>query len=142
MAREAEQPSASDHARALTTGAVVLAVRPPIGKADIPDLCEQLAALLRESGAAVVICDVAAVTEVDAVMVDLVARLQLTAMRLGRRLRLRQPSGRLVALLTLTGLRSVVAIQYGSGLEACRQPEQREQPLGVEERVDPDDPSA
>ena len=67
--------------------------------------------------------------------VDALARLQLAAGRLGRRARLRSVSPDLAALIGLCGLGGVL---LGLGGEA----EQREQPLGVEERVQPRDPPA
>lgn len=64
--------------------------------------------------------------------VDQLARAGLSARRRGRRLRLRGVSPELLALLDLCGLADV--------LGARRQPEEREQPRGVEERVDACDP--
>ena len=121
-------------------GTVVLALRPPIGRADIADQCRRLAVLLLDSGATVVICDLVSIDQVDVVTVELVARLQLTASRLGRRVRLRSASQRMIQLLTLMGLHHVVQFEAGSGLQPWWQPEEGEQPFGVEEGVDTDDP--
>jgi ABC-type transporter Mla MlaB component len=121
-------------------GTVVLALRPAVGRADIADQCHRLAVLLLDSGATVVICDLAAVDQIDVVTIELVARLQLTASRLGRRVRLRSASQRMIQLLTLTGLHHVVQFEAGSGLQPWRQPEEGEQPFGVQEGVDTDDP--
>jgi hypothetical protein len=95
-------------------------------------------ALLDESGAQVVVCDVGALAGPDVVAIDGLARLQLTARRLGSQIRLRRASGPLQGLLALTGLAEVVP---GSGLcvESCRQPEEWEQAGGVEEEADPPD---
>jgi hypothetical protein len=70
--------------------------------------------------------------------VDAVARLQLTAGRLGCRLQLRHASPELWALLELTGLRGIVPAVPASGVLADA--EEREEALGVEERVHRDDP--
>jgi ABC-type transporter Mla MlaB component len=123
----------------------VLVLCPPIGRADIPVWCERLAALVRGSDARVVTCDLTDVVEADAVLVETLARLQLTAVRLGRTIQLYRASEPLTRLLVLTGLYQVIRERSGpherSGLEPGRQPEHWEETLGVEERVDPDDPS-
>ncbi|WP_455352867.1 STAS domain-containing protein [Streptomyces sp. SYSU K217416] len=99
-------------------------------RADVPRLCERLRELLHDCpGAGVVDCDVGALTSPDLATVDALARLQLTARRMGGRIRLRRPSGRLRALLGLVGL----------GVEVLGEAEEREPPLGVQERVEPDD---
>lgn len=122
--------------------AVVFAVYPPIGRADLGTECDRLADLLRGGAVRTVVVDLAAFTEPDVVVVELVARLQLTAARLGGRIGLVGVGRRLLQLLTLTGLHTVVAMSSGpqtgtgspgSGVEGGRQAEQREQVLGVEE---------
>ncbi len=65
----------------------------------------------------------------DIATVDALARLQLTARRLGWRLRLRNVSVELRELIELAGLTGVL------GVEPVRQPEEREVALDVEERV-------
>ena len=89
---------------------------------------------LERSGADVLVCDVAEVTRPDAGTIEALARLQLTARRLGCQMRLRDPSRELRELLDLFGLDDVLRV------EPVRQPEQREEPLGVEERVEMGDP--
>jgi anti-anti-sigma regulatory factor len=69
----------------------------------------------------------------DLALVEALARLQLGARRRGERLRLRNVSDELRALLELVGLDQVLAV------EARRQPELREQ-LRVDEVVQPGDP--
>jgi hypothetical protein len=88
-----------------------------------------------------VICDVGAVTDPDAGTVEALARLQLTALRRGRRIRLDGACDRLWELLALTGLRDVLAPQEELRRQPRRQAEQREQPLGVEEEGEPVDPA-
>ncbi|CAN5224287.1 hypothetical protein BH24ACT1_BH24ACT1_05260 [soil metagenome] len=75
----------------------------------------------------------------DLALVNELARLQLTARRLGYRLRLRSPCSRVEELLDLVGLVDVFARQSGSGLETRRKSECGEQ-LGIEEVVEPGDP--
>ena len=64
--------------------------------------------------------------------VDRIARAALEARRAGRDVRLVDVDGGLAALLELAGL----------GREVGRQPEQREELVGVEEGVEPGDPVA
>lgn len=114
-------------------GPVAWAIEPGIARADIPALCERLAGLLRDSGAPSVNCDLGSITKPDVVTVEALARLQLTARRLGRGIRFHRPPEALLGLVGLTGLGTVL------GLDLQGQAEQREKPLGVEEIVDPDD---
>jgi len=144
-------PGRPDHPPPATTMALAARVRP----ADVPELCDRLAALLRASPATVVFCDVGAITEPDADTLDALARLQLTARRLGSQVRLHQARDRLRALLVFTGLTEALPLAGGPlaggplaggvladrpALEPHRQAEQREQPGGVEEGADARDP--
>ena len=70
-------------------------------------------------------------------LVDALARLQLTARRLGCSVGLRGDCGRLAGLIRLAGLGEV--LMEGSVVEAGGEPEDLEEP-GVEEVVVPDDP--
>lgn len=119
----------------------VLALGPAVDRDDVPGLCQRLLALLEDSDAAVVLCDAGAVADPDMVTVEALARLQLTARRHGRRLRLHRANRRLRELLALAGLQDVLPLRGALRLDMWRQPEQREQPLGVKERVEPDDPA-
>jgi anti-anti-sigma regulatory factor len=78
-------------------------------------------------------CDVSHVRRADLATVGALARAHVNARRLGVRLHVVNASPALVELITLTGLEPVL-------LGAQRQPEQREETVGVEERVEPDDP--
>jgi hypothetical protein len=71
----------------------------------------------------------------DVLTVDALARLQLSARRHGRRLRLRDASHDLQDLIDLVGLGEVL------GIEPRRQPEEREQRVGVEEERELDNPA-
>jgi hypothetical protein len=125
--------------------ATVWIIDPAIGRADIPTLCARLAELLRSYGperAVVVVCDVGGIVEPSAVTVEVLARLRLTALRLGADIRVRGADVRLRQLLAFTGLGEVVPTEGGSALEPHRETEQREQPLDVEEVGDPADPAA
>lgn len=123
-------------------GTRVLALGGSIARSDIPALCERVHVLLEGSEADLVLCDVGALVHPDATTVDALARLQLTARRLGRRVRLRDACGELQDLLAFVGLGEVLPLGAASGLEPRRQAEQREQARGVEEEADPGDPTA
>jgi ABC-type transporter Mla MlaB component len=92
--------------RAPTT--VAFPIRGRITRADLPDLCDRVRVLLRESGAGIVVCDVHEV-DCDAVTVDALARLQLAALRTGCRVQLRGACPELVRLVEFMGLRDVFA---------------------------------
>lgn len=121
---------------------IVLVVDGRIARADLPKLCEQVRALLESSDAELVVCDVGALVDPDAVTVDALARLQLTARRLARRVRIIRPCDELQELLALTGLVEVVPLDARLPLEARGQTEEREEAGRVEEEVRPRDPTA
>ena len=116
-----------------------MVLRDPITRADIPALCERVRALLELSEVDTVLCDVGALDDPDAVTVDALARLQLTARRLGRRVRFRGACGQLQDLLAFVGLGDTLPCGPASGLEPRGEPEEREQALCVEEEADPGD---
>jgi ABC-type transporter Mla MlaB component len=118
---------------------IVLVFSGPIGRADIPVLCERASGLLAAGDADEVVCDVRAVVDPDAVAVDALARLQLTARRLGLEVRVRHACSELQSLLSLTGLDDVVPLCPQLPLEPRGQAEEREQPRGVEEETDSGD---
>lgn len=70
----------------------------------------------------------------DLALVDALARLQLAAMRRGRRMRLCEPTTELGGLLALVGLSGALGVEPG------RQPEVREV-LGADEVMQPGDPA-
>ncbi len=112
----------------------IVAIRGAVARADIPALCARLQALLRYTpGEAPLICDVGELGRADAVVVEALARLQLTARRRGRQIWLRRASPDLLALLVLTGLDEILPV------EARGQVEQGKQPRGIEEEGDAGD---
>jgi hypothetical protein len=112
----------------------LLALSGGIAPADIPDLCERATKLLVDTDADLV-CDVGA-ADPDAVTVDALARLHLTARRLGREMHLRHVSRELENLLAFIGFCDVVP---GLCVEPVRQTEEREEVLGVQKETDPGD---
>ena len=109
----------------------VLVLAGPVTRDDVPGLCDDARTLLHATGAGVVVCDVAGLGPPELATVDLLARLELAARRAGGRMRLRDPTPALHALLDLVGLR----------FEVEGQAEQREPPLGVEEEMEPGEPA-
>jgi anti-anti-sigma regulatory factor len=87
---------------------VVWPLGPEIARADIPALCDQLSVVVRYGGVRLVLCDVGGVAVHDAVLVETLLRLQLTARRLGGRIRVQKASPQLLELLGATGLRAVL----------------------------------
>ena len=120
---------------------IALVITGPIAPADVSGLCERVHTLLERSDADLVVCDVRSILRPDASTVDALARLQLTALRLGRRVRLRDAGEALQELLALMGLSDVVPVFAGLPVEAERQTEDREQARRVEEEADPGDPA-
>ena len=68
---------------------------------------------MEEGQTDVVVCDVAGVSDPDCATVDALARMQLTAKRLGSGLRLRGASDELHELLAMAGLCEVVGLCGG-----------------------------
>ena len=120
-------------------GTIVFALQGPITRQDVRWMCERVRFLVQGSDGGDVICDVGAVVSPDAGTVEALARMQLTARRLGRRLMLRRACGELRDLLALSGLKDVLPCDE-LPLEASGQAEHREPPSGVQEEGDPADP--
>ncbi len=104
-------------------------------------MCERVRFLLQASDTDHVICDVSAVMSPDAGTVEALARMQLTARRLGGRMQVRGACGELKDLVTMSGLSDVLPCDE-LPLEALGQAEQREPTSGIEEERDPADPIA
>lgn len=126
---------------------MLCAVGSKVSRADIPCLCAGLADLLRaRAGPGQVACDVSAARP-DLVTVEALARLRVTAGRHGWRFEARGAAPELLSLFSLMGLGGffVAAQRAARQISALRaelsgEPEQREEPLGVEEVGDPGDP--
>ena len=116
-------------------GVLRLVTNGRIAADDVPRLCAHLGELLERCPTVEVPLDASTLTAPDMASADALARMQLTARRRGHRLLLRSPGGRLALLLTATGLGAVL------GLQSEGQAEEREEPGGVQEGVDPGDPA-
>jgi ABC-type transporter Mla MlaB component len=119
---------------------IKLGIDGPILRGDIPCLCSHARRLLESGDADRLICDVGTLADPDAVTIDALARLQLTARRVGSQIGLRNASRELRELLDFVGLSSVVPLSRGSRVETGRQAEEREVRGGVQEEGDPADP--
>jgi ABC-type transporter Mla MlaB component len=115
---------------------VVFALGDPLARAGLLSLCEHVREVLERGEADLAIYDLSALTDADAVAVDALARLQLTAQRLGCEIRIRNASGELRALLSFMGLSEVLSLEPGG------KPEERKQRLGIEKEGELDDLSA
>ncbi|GAA0929886.1 STAS domain-containing protein [Streptomyces rhizosphaericus] len=123
----------------------VLVLTQPVTRAEVARLCERLTALARRSGPGPVTVDVGGVGRPDLTVVEALARLRLTAGRLGRGIQLRNARGELRRLLAWTGLDEALtapaALGHALGPERGGEAEQREEALGVQEGVEPGDPA-
>jgi ABC-type transporter Mla MlaB component len=90
------------------TAVTVLAIHPPLRRADLDGLTARICRTLERERPRLVLCDVGGFDEVDAVTVDALARLQLAARRRGCQIRLRGASRALRDLVELMGLADVL----------------------------------
>jgi ABC-type transporter Mla MlaB component len=118
---------------------IELGIAGPILSGDIPCLCAHARRLLESGDADRLVCDVGELADPDAVTIDALARLQLTARRVGSQIGLRNASRELRELLDFAGLSRVVPLSRESRVEAGRQAEEREVGGGVQEEGDPAD---
>jgi hypothetical protein len=97
-----------------SAASVVWIIDSAISQADIPQLCARLADLLARYGeGTVVICDVGGIAEPSAVTVEALARLRLTARRLGADIHVRGAHDRLRQILAFTGLGEIIPLDGG-----------------------------
>ncbi|HEU4864896.1 MAG TPA: STAS domain-containing protein [Actinomycetota bacterium] len=88
--------------------ATILVLEGAIDRAGIAAYCERARRLIERSDADPVVCELGRVARPDAVTVEALARLQLEARRLGRRLVFRDACGELRELVALVGLDRVL----------------------------------
>ena len=117
-----------------------LDLRERLTRDDVPRVCERGRAQMRAVSGDDLVCDVRALAEPTAAAVDALARLALAAKRMGVELRVEGASSELRLLIDLCGLGEVLLAARGLGREPGGEPEEREQPRGVEERVERRDP--
>jgi ABC-type transporter Mla MlaB component len=119
---------------------IIVDVCGPIARAAVPALCEHVRLLLANGDVDLVTCEVGGLVHPDVTAIDALARLQLTARRSGRAIRLRNAQVELRDLVALTGLRDELPVCAGLLAQPHRQAEQREQ-IRIDEEVDSADPS-
>src|SRR5262249_54791700 len=117
---------------------IIMDVSEPLALAAVPELCERLRLLLAAGDVHLVTVEVGALASPDPVALDALARLQLTARRLGGSIRLRHAREKLRDLLVLSGLSEELP-RYGDLFETQWKAEEREQGR-FDEEVDPADP--
>jgi ABC-type transporter Mla MlaB component len=76
----------------------------------IAALCRRVRSALLAADNVVLICDLRRVTEPDATVIDALARIQLTARRLGRSIELRHARPQIRELVRLAGLADVLPL--------------------------------
>jgi ABC-type transporter Mla MlaB component len=123
-------------------GVLVVVIDGPIHAADAPAIAAWTGALLAVGGARWVTCDVTRLTAPDVDTVDALAQLYLEVRERRRPVRFTHAPDALRELVDLMGLQDVLPLGVPSTVEPGRQAEQGEQPLGVEEGVQPDDAPA
>ncbi len=116
---------------------IELGIDGTIDRADIPLLCERVRLALEAADADWLDCNVGDVLLPDAVMVEALARVQLTARRCGSRVRLSDASPELCDLLDFMGLSDV--LPSPRSVRTGWQAEERKERGGVEEEADPGD---
>jgi hypothetical protein len=120
----------------------IVLVLDSLDPADIAPLIEHVVPGTGPDAPALIMCDLARLTDADIGTVDALARLALRARRLGCSISLRDPSSELCELVAFAGLGDVLPRAPDSGVEVVGESEQRKEPFGVEEERDPADPTA
>ena len=120
----------------------VLVLVGSIAPRDVEALAARMDAVIGVGGTGPIVCDVEGLEEPDVLTVDALARLQLVAIRAGRRLWLRHAPDDLRELIALVGLARVLPLGAALRLETVGQAEEWEQCRGVQEEDDPPDPVA
>jgi hypothetical protein len=82
----------------------VCRLRGPAARGDVEDVCRRFGELIERHSAPLFVCEVGSLTRADMTAVDVLARMQLLALRSGSQLRLWRAPTDLVSLLDLVGL--------------------------------------
>ena len=94
-------------------GAIAFVIDCPIERVEIPDLCERFRTLLSDAPAGRVLCHVRDPCALDAVTVEALVRLKLTARRVGCQFIVVDAADDLRDLVELMGLRRVLLTGAG-----------------------------
>ena len=92
---------------------MILELSGQLDRADIAAFCERGRMAIGRSDADPVVCDLGRLGRPDAVTVEALARLQLEARRLGRRIVFRDACGELRDLVTFVGLDEALPCEDG-----------------------------
>lgn len=130
----ASMPTRSEAGRR-STPSFAFQLAAPADAHTIAALCRSVRLALEETDDVVLVCDLRMATTPDVTLLDALARMQLTARRVGGSIQLRHACPQLQELLRLTGLTEVFPLVSELPLEAQGQVEQGEQ-LGGDEGVD------
>jgi hypothetical protein len=128
-----DRPTESNQEPEIEHRADVLRLGPTMADDEVAALRAELVELLARSQVRVVPCCVSASAPPDLSVLEALARLQLTAKRLGRAICVLEPGDDLVALLGLTGLSGALSVQREAEVGEL---------LDIEEGVQPDDAQA
>lgn len=126
------------------SGSIVIVVRGPVAPGALAELCERVRVVVASRPSEPVVCDVGALGGRDELALEALARLQLTAQRLGASIQLYNAPEGLADLLDLLGLSDVLPVTVDSAVDRVdrvdpnRLVEEREQ-VRVDEEVDPGD---
>jgi ABC-type transporter Mla MlaB component len=126
----------SSNGRVAARTACPITIDGPLRRADLPGLYTRVCQALEDRSGGSLVCDVAGIVS-DAVAVEALCRLQLGARRHRCEVHLRNASAELLGLVRYLGLDDVLRVEL---VDIERQPEKREQPLGVQEECDLLDP--
>jgi hypothetical protein len=126
-----------DRAKGSALSATELMALRAVTRADLIAACERVHTLARGGDVDAISCDVSELAA-ELAAVEALARLALVARRLGCPLKVRRASPELRDLVEFCGLSDALGVGGGNRREA----EQREEPVDVEEGVDPDDAPA
>jgi ABC-type transporter Mla MlaB component len=105
------RPSADGGGRSRRS--VVLVIHGTVTPGAITGLCSRVRTLLDDPGVDELTCDLSGVVDPDATVLEALARMQLTARRLHRSIRLRHVQPEMRALLALAGLTDIVPTDRG-----------------------------
>lgn len=88
--------------------APIVAIRGRVGESEIADLCARIHSSFARADVSTVIVDVSGVVDPDVKALDALARLHLTAKRMGRHIKIRHTCRQLEDLVAFAGLRDVL----------------------------------
>ena len=100
-----------DDPRRSTHDAVAFRIVGRVDCSTVSGVCDRLRSLIAQADADRVVCDVTALSDCDLVAIDMLARLGLTARRLGCTLELSGASDTLAELIALVGLAEILPVR-------------------------------